>query len=231
MPVNNTTWQPGKSANPEGRPPGARNRRTQEVLDRLKARGDLDSIDYMSSVVSNAELPHELRLAAAIAKAPYEHSKCGLTPQPAPLVYVAEPIALPYPKPLEIRHTLANIARLSAAWRRGELDQATFEAAIAEQRIVRDGLIEQAKLDLASGGPKETTVRIEGGLSDLPGTSFLMPGKRTENGMRIELVNGESVRDLAGMVPPVPVIPPEGSPLADRPPPPEVPDHLKSKGS
>jgi hypothetical protein len=220
-------FQPGQSGNPAGRARGSRNRRTQEVLDKIKARGDLDAIEYMSSVVTDTTLSHELRLAAAIAKAPYEHSKCGLTPQPQPLVFVSSPIAIPFPKADTLDQVRRNVERLSDAWRRGQMDEAAFKLAVDEQRVRRDTLVEAGKLQLAQGGPRESTVFIQGGLDAPPGTNIIMPGERTKNGMRIELVNGESVRDLAGMVPPVPVIPPEGSPLAEKPEPPEPPPHLQ----
>jgi hypothetical protein len=200
------------------RPVGSRNKKDAELLDRLEKRGDRPAVDLLSEVANNTNEAMPLRIQAMTALAPFQTAKLGRIPAPAPLVFVANPIALPYPKPLEIRHTLANIARLSAAWRRGDLDQATFEAAIAEQRIVRDGLIEQAKLELelARGGPRESTVLIQGGMDELPGTSIIMPGQRTKNGVRLELVNGQMARD-GFPLPPVPVIPPEGSPLAEKP--------------
>ena len=59
-------FQPGNIANPEGRPKGSRNRRTQEILDLLKSRGDKDPLDFLSEVISgNGEYPAELKVTAS----------------------------------------------------------------------------------------------------------------------------------------------------------------------
>jgi hypothetical protein len=218
-------FQPGQSGNLNGRPSGARNKRNAEIANGLV--GKHDPIEYLKKYMADATKPDELRLQAANTLAPYKCAKNGLIPQPQPLVFVSSPIAIPFPKADTLDQVRRNVERLSAAWRRGEMDEAAFKLAVDEQRIRRDTIVEAGKLQIAGGGPKETTVLIQGGIDQLPGTSILMPGKRTENGMRIELVNGENVRDLAGMVPPVPVIPPEGSPLAEKPEPPAPPPHLR----
>src|SRR6516162_6879214 len=121
MSVGNPNWVPGKSGNPTGRQPGTRNKRTEAIWAKLEARGDLDPIEYLSSLVANEKTPPEQRIAAAIALAPYRHSKCGLTPQPASLVFVAEPVELPHPHVTAIEHTLANIEHISALRRSGNL--------------------------------------------------------------------------------------------------------------
>jgi hypothetical protein len=53
-----------------------------------------------------------------------------------------------------------------------------------------------------------------------------MPGERTKNGVRLELVNGEMARE-GFPLPPVPVIPHPESPLSEKPAPPEPPPHLR----
>jgi hypothetical protein len=216
-----------------GRPPGSRNKRDAELFDRLEKRGDRLAVDLLSEIANNENEPKQLRIQAMIGVAPYQTAKLGLIPQPTPLVFVAEPIALPYPKPLEIRHTLANIARLSAAWRRGDLDLATFEAALAEQRIVRDGLIEQQKLLVAQGGPPNQRIEIKGGLPPLPGTEIDMNG--TAFAARVAaahpaVVNGEAVRPDLVSGPPVPFIPHPESPLAQKPGQPKHPVGDKPEG-
>ena len=49
MPVGNPNWTSGHSGNPEGRPKGSRNKRTQEILDLIQGRGDKDPLDALSS--------------------------------------------------------------------------------------------------------------------------------------------------------------------------------------
>jgi hypothetical protein len=62
----------------QGRPKGSRNRRTKEIIDRLQARGDLDPIDFLSTIVTNEEEPKELRVQASNVLLPYLHSS-GIT--------------------------------------------------------------------------------------------------------------------------------------------------------
>jgi hypothetical protein len=226
-------FQPGQVTNPNGRPVGARNKRTQEIWEKLEKRGDLDPVEYLSSLVDNEQKPDEIRIAAAVALAPYKHSKRGLEPQPAPLVYVTAPVPLPYPRANTIEHTIRNIGHISALRRRGQLDQDTADRLVAEQRIIRDGLIEQAKLSVAQGGSLTHRTIIEGGLPMPPGCDIdtvVAPGGPPLPGKWPKVVNGEAVRPDLVAGPPVPFIPPEGSPLAEKPGPPEPPPpHLKPK--
>jgi hypothetical protein len=166
MPVNNR-FQPGQSGNPKGRPVGARNRRTAEIWEKLEARGDLDPVEYLSSLVANEKTPPDQRIAAAIALAPYRHSKRGLEPQPAPLVYVTTEVVLPHSHVASVPEVIANIEYLSDLRRTGKLDQASADSLISDQRLIRDGIIEAAKLEAAQGGPTHQTIEIKGGLPPL----------------------------------------------------------------
>jgi hypothetical protein len=85
MAVNNSgrPFQPGQSGNPDGRPVGARNRRTQELWDRLEASGRTDPADYLASVVDDEKADAGLRVTAANALMPYKYSKRGLTSEAA----------------------------------------------------------------------------------------------------------------------------------------------------
>jgi hypothetical protein len=183
----NPNWKPGVSGNPKGRAPGTRNRRTQEIWDKLEARGDLDPAEFLSSIVHNEKTDASLRVTAAGLLMPYKYSKLGLEPQPAPLVYVAETVELPHPHAATVAHTLENIEHVSQLRRTGKLDQDTADRLVAEQRILRDGLIEEQKLLFAQGGPKDQTIRVLGGLPPLPGTNIDMspePRLATLNGVR-----------------------------------------------
>jgi hypothetical protein len=57
-----------------GRPPGALNRRTQEILDLIKGRGDTDPLDALSTLITTNKDPSIIAQASSIL-APYVHSK------------------------------------------------------------------------------------------------------------------------------------------------------------
>jgi hypothetical protein len=73
------TFQPGHNL-ATGRPKGSRNKRTEEIFNRLENRGDLDPADLLSSIVTNNQEPKELRIQAAGLLMPYKYSKCGTAP-------------------------------------------------------------------------------------------------------------------------------------------------------
>ena|SRR5215471_2238307 len=85
------TFQPGHKFSP-GRRHGSRNKRTEEIFNRLENRGDLDPADLLSSIVTNNEEPKELRIQAAGLLMPYKYSKCGTAPVQ---VYIDVPIETP----------------------------------------------------------------------------------------------------------------------------------------
>jgi hypothetical protein len=87
--------------------------------------------------------------------------------------------------------------------------------------MLRDGLIEEQKLFVAQGGPREQTIRVEGGLPPLPGTNVDMRPDLA-GASPPAVVNGAAVRE-GTILPPVPVIPHPESPLAEKPGPPEPP--------
>lgn len=68
---------PGKNGGARpgaGRKPGARNKRTAEMID-AAASGGIMPLDYMLSVLRNPESSIDMRMDAAKAAAPYLHSK------------------------------------------------------------------------------------------------------------------------------------------------------------
>jgi hypothetical protein len=214
------TWKPGQSGNPAGRVPGTRNKRSVELWDKLEALGHRDCAEFLSSIVHDDKADANLRVTAASALMPYRYSKRGLTSEPAPLVFIETPVELPHPHATEIRQAIENIEYLSALRQTGKLDLASADALISDQRLIRDGLIEEHKALIAQCGPKDQIIQILGGLPPLPGTSIDM-GKEPLGALGA-VVNGEAVHE--GFIgPPVPFIPPEGSPLAQKPGPPEPP--------
>jgi hypothetical protein len=170
----NGYWKAGESGNPTGRPAGARNRSSYELRERLRTRGDIDPADFLSWLVSNENEPKELRIAASGQLMPYYHSKLGATPVPPPPQYIEEAISLP--RPGTIRQAYENIAILTEYKATGKIDIATADSLIADQRVILNALIDEAKLLASAGDPNATpTIRIEGGLPRLPGTSVIMP--------------------------------------------------------
>jgi hypothetical protein len=76
IPRDGVSTGPG---NPTGRKVGSRNKRTEEIFNRLEARGDLDPADLLSSIVTDQQEPKELRIQAAGLLMPYKYSKMGTT--------------------------------------------------------------------------------------------------------------------------------------------------------
>src|SRR5262245_19195738 len=138
------TFQPNNNSNPKGRPKGSRNRRTEELFKFLEGRGDLDPADYLSSLVSNPQTNEELRIQAAGLLLPYKYSKCGATPAPVPLVFIEQIVNIP--RPTSIQQATQNILLLSEFKATGKIDQAWGDNLIADQRVVLDALVEEAKL-------------------------------------------------------------------------------------
>ena len=168
MPRGNPNWAPGVSGNPAGRKPGSYTKRNEEMFQRLAKRGDRDPADILSEIASDEAERKELRIQAAAALLPYRYAKHGLLPAPPPLVYVEHPVELPHPHATEIRQVIENLEYLSALRRDGKLDLAAADALISDMRLVRDALEMEAKLLLAQGGPRDSTIRIVGGLPPLP---------------------------------------------------------------
>ena len=71
------TFKKGQSGNPAGMRPGTRRKRpTALVLRIMKERNDTDPLALLSTIVTTAEAPLELRVQAAGMLAPYTHSRC-----------------------------------------------------------------------------------------------------------------------------------------------------------
>jgi hypothetical protein len=174
-------FQPGNIANPEGRPKGSRNRRTQEILDLLKSRGDKDPLDFLSEVISgNGEYPAELKVTASNILAPYVHSKRGALVPPR---YIGEPVQVPdFQSTEDAERFLADLPRRAGV---GELD---LQSALDLSALTKNWLSAkyereelQHKLS-AQGGQPNQLIKIEGGLPPLPGCDVIMPELNNHNG-------------------------------------------------
>ncbi len=191
----------GHTNNPNGRPVGSRNRRTNEIFNRLEARGDIDPADHLSSIVTNPSNPAELRAQAANFLMPYKYSKRGTLVAPR---YVEDAISIPdFTNIEEAQNFLADIARRAGA---GELELASANdiSNLVKNWVLSVTAQEELQLKIAKEhpqGPQE--IHIQGGLPDLPGTSIIMDetavGRNGRNGHKVidhapnDSLNGNTV--------------------------------------
>ena len=164
-------FQPGNTEG-KGRPPGAPNKRTNELRRRLQDRGDIDPADYCSQIVSNPNESTELKLAAANYLLPYLYPKRGAVATPR---YIDEPIQLPEPQTIEQANK--NIAYISNLKAQGLIDLDFANSLIADNTTIANNLIaeEELKFKLYPPEQRDTTIHITGGLPSLPGTNITMP--------------------------------------------------------
>jgi hypothetical protein len=169
------TFQPGNNANPNGRPKGARNRRTQEIIDLLQSRGDKDPLDFLSEVISSMEqYPAELKVTAANYLTPYLHSKRGTAPAPR---FIDTPIVVP--EFHSVQEAEAYLASLPVLLGKGELDCQSALELSTQTRNWLSAIYEHQEFDLrlqAQGGGSEQTIHITGGLPPLPGSNVIGMG-------------------------------------------------------
>jgi hypothetical protein len=166
-------FQAGNNANPNGRPVGSRNKRTQEVLDLIQARGDKDPLDALSDLITNNKDPAIVAQASNIL-APYLHSKRSVT-APAPR-YIDSPVQVP--EFTSIADAENFLASLPVMLGKGELDSQTSLELSTLTRNWLSARYEREELQLkltAQGGGPEQTIHITGGLPAIPGTNVTMP--------------------------------------------------------
>jgi hypothetical protein len=190
-------FQPGNEFG-KGRPPGAPNKRTNELRIRLQNRGDIDPAEFCSSIVSNPNEPTELRLAASNYLLPYLYAKRGAVPTPR---YIDEPIQLP--EPTTIEQANKNIAYISNLKAQGLIDLDFANSLIADNTTIANNLIaeEELKFKLYPPEERDTVIKIEGGLPQLPGAeNLIMPQ-----------LNGHATNGHDALAPPVPQIESSGT--------------------
>jgi hypothetical protein len=183
MPLNEQSWKPGQKVEGGGRPSGARNRRTTEIVNQIIAAGHQDPLLTLAELQAKSS-DEGIRATAANMLAPYLHSKVGTTPVPAPPRYME--IQQQINKPKSIAEAYDNIFYLSDLKAKGEIDIESADSLITDQRVVLNAMVDEAKLLSAQGGSPEQTISIEGGLPELPGTDVIMPD-REMNGHQLEL--------------------------------------------
>ena len=164
------TFQLGAESHSPGRPKGSRNRRTQDILDLIQGRGDKDPLDALSEIVTTSENPDH-RISASNILAPYLHSNDATKPTPR---FVPEPIEVPVFQSIDQAEDFLN--DLSVRLGRGELDsQSALElGSLIKQWINSRRADQELNLKIAAqGGGSDQTIRIEGGMPQLPGTNII----------------------------------------------------------
>jgi hypothetical protein len=200
-------FKPGSSGNPNGRPSGARNRGSYELRERLKARGGKDPAEFLSDLITNSDASTECKIQASGQLMPYYHSKLGATPIPPSPVYVQEAVSLP--RPTNIQSAYENILKLSAMKAQGQLDFATADSLINDQRVVLNAMVDEAKLAAAHDDPNaDRRIIITGGLPPIPGCDVIMPQL---NGHKTIDQHGQLIGSDQQNPEPKPSIPGEGS--------------------
>ena len=190
------TFQPGHNLS-NGRPPGAANRRSEQLRIRLRDRGDIDPADFCSSIVSSQTEPTELKLQAANFLLPYLYPKRGAVATPR---YIDEPVQLP--EPATIEQANKNIAYISNLKAQGLIDLDFANSLIADNTTIANNLIAEEELKFKLNPPetRDQTITIRGGLPSLPGTNITMP-----------VLNGHAVSEQL-LTAPADVVPPGQEP-------------------
>src|SRR6516164_8812153 len=175
----------------EGRPVGSRNRRSFELEERLRNRGDTDPADFLSSLITNQNESTELRLAASNYLLPYLYSKRGAMPPPR---YVELEVDVSeFSHVSDAENFLAKIALLVA---RGHLDIQSGQELSALVKTWIDCQYQKDELAFKISPPetRDTTITITGGLPALPGT-------------RIDRSNGIPASPVARIISGAPEVP------------------------
>jgi hypothetical protein len=188
-PTGKGGFQPGEIGDPNGRPTGSVNRRSEELRIRLKNRGDKDPADFLSSVVTCEQDPKDLRVAAANMLMPYLYPKRGAITESSCIDFQVE---FPHPSPTTITQSNANILHLCNLMAQGQIDQTWGDKLVAIQCRVRDGLVDDAKLASDNASHGDQVIRIEGGLPALPGSNVTMPRRNGHNATDLLSIDHQS---------------------------------------
>jgi hypothetical protein len=194
------------NGNATGRKPGTRNKRTQEILDLIKERGDTDPLVALSDLITNNEDPAIVAQASNIL-APYLHSKKSTTPAPR---FFPEPVVVPTFTTIE--QAEEYLAQIPVMLGNCSLDS---QSALELSTLVRNWI--EAKLahtntnlKIEAQGTGDATIRIEGGLPQLPGTNINMTNELTLNNNGHNVIDHQPEQVQAE-------IPPHGAPEPAKP--------------
>jgi hypothetical protein len=189
------TFQSGHKLSP-GRQLGSRNKRNAEIFHRLESRGDTDPADLLSSIVTNNQEPNELRIQAAGLLMPYKYGKHGSIP---PARYVE--LEIDVNEFTHVSDAEAFLARIALLTARGHLDIQSAQELSGLVKAWIDTQYAKDELNFKISPPetRDTTIRIVGGLPELPGTNITM-----------RVLNGNAVSEQL-LTAPKDVIPPDDS--------------------
>jgi hypothetical protein len=164
-------FQPGQSGNPGGYS-GPRGKARREVLERIQGLGHMDALETLSTIQNNPNEDPQIRVAAASSLAPYMHPKLHAIPVPR---FIDLQLDVPeFTHVSDAENFLAKIALLCA---RGHLDIQSAQELSGLVKLWIDSQYAKEELAFKVSPPetRDSTIRIEGGLPALPGTSITMP--------------------------------------------------------
>jgi hypothetical protein len=149
----------------------------------LNERGDLDPLDYLSSLLSNPNTDEAHRILAANYIMPYRHSKMGTTP---PQRFVETIIHVPEFRSIDdvekfLNHLTRHVARGSLSIEHGK-ELADLARQWVQTHYADDELRMKIAASLVNDPNHPLTIHIEGGMPDLPGTNIIMPER---NGAKV----------------------------------------------
>jgi len=169
-------FRPGQSGNPAGARKGVKRKPPPIVMRILKERNDTDPLLLLSTIVTTADAPLQLRAQCAIAMAPYLYPRVTARP-------ITKPFDLPVVETVE--DATAAIAKIGSLAARGvigldeasdlvKIQQAFIDAKVgmgieAQLKVIEDTL---ARANIVPG------ITVSGGLGTPPGMEgVLMPAQ------------------------------------------------------
>ena len=185
--VHSANYRPGESGNPNGRPIGSRNKRTQQIVQQIINSGNKDPLVTLSELQANST-DEGIRATAANMLAPFLHSK--LTAMPAPRFIETTELILPPLNSLE--HAVQSIAVIETAVAANQLDVQSAQDLIGmiNAYIAGKNIMEVAELQdrlyvleqaIAAQPSTSQLMHVQGGLPSLPGTNITMPPRLNGN--------------------------------------------------
>jgi hypothetical protein len=173
-------WAPGQSGNPAGYA-GPRERKRKEVFKLIEGLNHDDALVTLSTLQNDKNADPGLRIAAASALAPYCHPKMQAIPTPR---YIELQIDVPDFTCVADAETF--VARILSLVAKGHLDIQSGQELIGLAKIYIDAQYAKEELQFKINPPdtRDTTIRITGGLPELPGTRIDMP-----------VLNGHAVKE------------------------------------
>jgi hypothetical protein len=193
----------------------------REYQEKAQALGLQDPVLFQHLAMCDPKLDIALRTQIANNIASYFHPRQGVVPPPPPRF--EEQITLPHPRPATIPQARENITYLIDLKTTGRIDRKWGDNLIADQRILLNCLLDEAKLLAANGDVGDQVIHIQGGLPPLPGTNITMPQLGDQNGFDLLKDNTAFLKDVTGARQASP--PGDPSEVPSNPPaPPKAPD-------